>query len=86
MEETGKSCTVRIYHVTYGDGPSHGHAVEIDDGDDVDVALDFAHPHKYEDRRRWAQDLARRVVKEEWPQCYQFVDWDTVEYDEVDPD
>ena len=84
MTEPGKPCVVRVYHSEYELGGHRGHIVEIDDGEDIDQSFEFAHPDKNEDRRRWARDLARKVVAEEWPKCYDYVDWDSLEYGEIE--
>ena len=76
-------CTVRVHHMNYEDSDSCGHIVELDDGDDVDVCFCFEHPDRFYDRRKWALELAREVVKEEWPQCYDHVDWDMLNIEEI---
>jgi hypothetical protein len=86
MNNYKKPCTVRVYHSVYEDSNNCGHIVEIHDGEDTDSSFEFVHPDKFDDRRKWTNNLAHKVVKEEWPKCYDHVDWDSIEHDCIDPD
>lgn len=77
---------VRVYHSEYGcDTGCCGHTIEIDDNK---YKFEFTHPYGDDrnDLRGWALGLAKRVVKENWPECYNSIDWDSLNYGDVADD
>lgn len=73
---------IRVYHGYYGcETGCCGHVIEIDEG-----RSQFEFEHKYDDKediKAWATGLAQRVVRERWPECYDSIDWDSLDYTEA---
>jgi hypothetical protein len=71
---------IRVYHTSYGcDTGCCGHCVELD-GDQIRERFEFTH-----DEDDWAE-WAKGVVKERWPECYDSIDWASLDLSEINPD
>lgn len=73
---------VRVYHSYYGcDTGCCGHVVEIPElGKEK---FEFSHPYSGEEFREYAIGLARKVIKDYWPDCLPSIDWNSLEIDEI---
>ena len=72
---------IRVYHSYYGcETGCCGHTIEIDD-----EHSQFEFVHKYDDTatKEWATELAKDVVRERWPECYDSIDWDSLDCSEA---
>jgi len=81
---------VRVYHAGYGcDTGCCGHIIELDMGNnDERQHFDFDHPYfkeipTDEDKKKYARELAENAIKENWPDCYDSIDWDSLDYEDV---
>lgn len=73
---------VRVYHALFGcETGCCGHIVELGD-ESASRSFRFVHPYD-EEVRSWAMRLAQEVVRQEWPQCYDTIDWASLECDEA---
>lgn len=70
---------VRVYHRPYGcETGCCGHAVELTGGAVTGAEkFEFAHPHG-DDVGTWARALAEDVIRGEWPECIDLIDWDSM--------
>lgn len=77
---------IRVYHGLYGCGTGCcGHWIELRDDEDTETLkqrFEFDHPESEED----ALALAQHVVKHRWPECYDTIDWSTIEIDYLEGD
>lgn len=84
MSET-KKIKVRVLHAYYGcDTGCCGHFIEMEDSDGkiTESSFEFTHPYG-EDFKEWATKFAQEVVKDKFPNCYESIDWDTLEFRDV---
>lgn len=86
-----KKLKIRVLHAYYGcDTGCCGHIVEVEDaetGKDLTRGSTFEFSHPYdEDFKQWAIEFAQEYIKREHPQCFDSIDWDTVEYKDVSSD
>lgn len=80
-----KKILVRVLHGYYGcDTGCCGHFVELEDSDGkvTESSFDFSHPYG-DDFKEWATNLAQEYVRKKHPDCYDSIDWDTIEYKDV---
>lgn len=69
---------VRVFHSYYGcETGCCGHVVEIVDHDD-DGVFEFAHPRD----KTEAVELAKSAIRQRWPECFDTIDWSTLEFEE----
>lgn len=75
---------VRVYHSYYGcDTGCCGHTVELEDGRE---RFEFSHPSSQEDLLSYARNIAEEVIKENWPDCLDSIDWDSLTVDDIRTD
>lgn len=71
---------VRVYHTGYGcDTGCCGHVVEMPDG--RESQFDFMHGAKT--TREQAIEYAKKVVKKEFPECFDSLDWEKTDTSEI---
>ena len=73
---------VKVYHSYYGcDTGCCGHVVEVGDKE----KFEFTHPYDevVADFNKWALEFAQATVKREWPQCYDKIDWSTLQVEDI---
>lgn len=75
---------VRVYHSDYGcDTGCCGHRIEFG----ANSSFVFTHPYSLtteEEKRAWALELAKHTIKAEYPECFDLIDWDSIQYEVVD--
>lgn len=75
---------IRVYHDTYGcDTGCCGHRIELDNGNE---AFEFEHPYRAPDKKKWAIELAKDIVREKWPKCFNSIDWGNIDFEDVSND
>lgn len=79
---------VRVYHEYYGcDTGCCGHIVEVTgDGEKERSHFDFGDaPYKAtpEEEKVWARELAEEIIKKNWPECLDSIDWGTLDVSEI---
>lgn len=85
-DQPKKKITVRVFHRHFGCATGCcGHVVEITlpTGAEKERFL-FEHPDLRpgkDDKRAWALECAQDAVRSEWPECYDSIDWDTIDYE-----
>jgi hypothetical protein len=81
---------VKVYHASHGcETGCCGHFVEI--GEEGRKQMEFTHPDLPRGdqaqveaaKKAWAIEFAKEVIAENWPECLPTIDWETIEYDEV---
>lgn len=73
---------VRVYHDFYGcETGCCGHVVELE-GHENRWLFEFTHPHG-EEFRTFARELAEQKIGEEFPECLDSIDWESLVFDEV---
>ena len=73
---------IRVYHQLYGcETGCCGHVIEIDDSH---KHFEFIHRYDSTPLEEWAISLAQHVVRERWPECYDSIDWSSVDYSEAE--
>lgn len=74
---------VTVYHSSYGcDTGCCGHILLVEDGDkEICKEFDFSHPYN-EDHVEFAKSL----VRERAPECFDSIDWTTVNVESVSED
>jgi len=82
---------VRVYHSEYGcDTGCCGHRIELVPYEKYfKERFEFEHPSYLADKssyKEWALALAKKVVEENWPECFDSIDWENIQYDEVTND
>lgn len=80
---------IRVFHGYYGcDTGCCGHIIEVENGKgpgrDI-YSFKFSHPYN-EDFKEWATEFAQDYIKSKHPNCYDSIDWDTLEYKDVSDD
>jgi hypothetical protein len=89
---------VRVYHAGYGcDTGCCGHIVEITlPGGQEKSHFEFEHPPycpppsplTSEDRdecwKAWARKLAEDAIRDRWPECFESIDWDSMQVEASD--
>lgn len=82
MDDSKKAVRIRVYHDFYGcETGCCGHTVELTTEDDKEQRLfDFEHPCE-EGVKEWAKAFAQKCVRVHFPECYESIDWGTVEID-----
>lgn len=76
---------ILVYHTEYGcDTGCCGHRIEVQKVDGkYDIShFEFTHPYG-DDPKTWALELAQKFIKKHHPECYDKIDWDTLDYSEV---
>jgi len=69
---------LRVYHGYYGcDTGCCGHWFELD-GKEFEP-FEFEHP----DTREELVKLAKEVVRRHWPECFDKIDWNTLDVDDA---
>lgn len=76
---------IRVLHQDYGcESGCCGHVVEITDSKNKTEQSSFTFSHPYgEDFKLWATQMATDIIKDEFPECFNSIDWDTLEYKDV---
>jgi hypothetical protein len=82
-----KALKVRVYHGGYGcDTGCCGHWVEIPrengEGPRRDTWAGFTHANDLKDQAAvlaWARTLAEKTIKENWPECIDSIDWESLD-------
>lgn len=99
MPPNSKRLRVRVFHEGYGcDTGCCGHTIEVleESGEVHPVGrrlFEFAHPflarsalgtpEEAGQLRGWALELAQQVIRHEAPECYESIDWETIDVTEV---
>lgn len=74
---------IRVYHSYYGcETGCCGHIVELEE---KPAKFEFTHPYG-EDKLIFARELAESVIKENYPECLDSIDWDSLTIDEISDD
>jgi hypothetical protein len=72
---------VRVFHAGYGcETGCCGHIVEIEDGR---RHFEFSHPYG-ENPQAFARELAEGIIRKEWPECIDSIDWETMTVEVID--
>jgi len=72
---------LRVFHASYGcETGCCGHVVELDGKRVGD--FHFSHPYG-EERRAFAEELAREALEEYAPACLPTIDWSSLDWSEV---
>lgn len=80
-----KKLKVRVFHGYYGcETGCCGHFIEVEDDSGKTVAdkFEFSHPYD-EEAKQWATELAQKYILEKHPDCYDTIDWDSIEFKDV---
>lgn len=74
-----------MYHSYYGcETGCCGHVVEIDTEQGTKSKFDFVHPYGEKDLRAWARSQAESVIRHNWPECVDSIDWESMDIKGVD--
>jgi hypothetical protein len=70
---------VRVYHSSYGcETGCCGHIVELTGGAVISAEkFEFTHPYG-ENVNTWAREFAEEVIRSEWPECIDAIDWNSM--------
>ena len=81
---TNAKLKVRVFHSYYGcESGCCGHVVEVEGKGEK---FEFGCAYGEDDKRKWARELAEKVIKKRWPDCIESIDWDTMDCSEVSED
>lgn len=79
---------IRVYHSLRGcETGCCGHRIEVEGKDCEPFDFDHAPKNSTDDeKKQWAVEFAQMSVKDKWPDCYDSIDWDSIQIDEVQDD
>lgn len=88
LKKNAKILKIVVYHDSYGcDTGCCGHSIEVyDSSEPSDMAYrDFTFNHKedYESKEEFAKKAIEKILRQYQPECLETIDWDTLEYEEV---